>query len=404
MIDFYSRGIRKNLLALSLAVLASPALALAEETTEPVPVRAVAFSPDGSQLAVGFGDREVAGGLLLWRIGEKRIARVVPTKVGVSSLAFSSTRKYLAFSTYGHAPQVLSWPSLELYAELEATRRGPVAFSPDGTVLATGCEDHNVYLWDAASRMDKRSLEGHRDNAYTIAFSPDGSRLISAAQPAVQVWDVASGEKPLELKHGRSLNSSAAFSPDGSRIITGGWDGMLRIWDAASGEPRAKLHGWGGVERFVYSSKTKTLALIGTETVVGFYELSFDPPPAESVAQIEGAVKQLDDDSYDIREAASAQLVKTGLLADAELARLMKESPSAEVRIRARRARQAITSQPQTLVHEHTARTRCLALSPAGTLLASGADDGLVHLWDIAARKSVESFSPAELARNEKRE
>ena len=401
-----------NLLWLTLVWLACITAISADEAedaelVQPVPVRAVAFSPDGVYLAVGYGDREMAGGLLIWNVSQQRAENRMELKPGVSSLSFSPNGKLLALSQYSQSPRLLKWPSLVPDAEFDAAiersrddtsfpQRGPVAFSSDSSLLAMSCEDHNVYCWDVASRSMEATLKGHRENAYTIAFSSDSRRIASAAQSGVLVWDAASGEKQVEVKHGSWLNSSVAFSPDGRWLITGGWDGSFRQWNATTGTLRSKVHGWGGVDSLVYSAPASTLAVIGTGKALALYDLSFEPPSEQLAQQIAGAMQQLDDDSYELREAASASLIKAGLFADAELARLTKESPSAEVRIRARRARQAVGQQRAALLQKHTGRTRCLALDPTGMTLATGADDGTVQLWDMAARKHLQGFLPAK--------
>lgn len=388
---------RYCLLCVAVCWLGDAFATQAEEIDEaqPVPVRAVAFSPDGAHLAVGYGDREASGGLLIWNVAQRREDKRVELQPGVSSLSFSSDGKLLAISQYGLAPRVLKWPSLELEAEFDAARRGPVAFSPDGALLAMSCEDHNVYGWDVAKRAEKLKLEGHHENAYSISFSSDSLRIASAAENGVLVWDLASGEKQVEVKHGSWLNSSAIFSPDGRWLISGGWDGSFRQWDATTGALQCKLRGRGGVDRLIYSAPTSTLAVIGTGKALALYDLSFDAPSEELAKQIAGALQQLDDDSYEMREAASAKVVKLGMVVDADLARLTKDSPSAEVRIRARRLRQVLGEKPQAVLQEHTARTRCLALDPTGMTLASGSDDGTVQFWDLGTRKHVGGFVAA---------
>lgn len=369
---------------------------------EPVSVRSMAFSPDGKHLAVGFGTKEVAGGLLIWSLADQSAVRTHSSPTGVSSLAFSPDGKYLAYSPYGNVPQLRRWPSLETEAELDAARRGPVAFSPDSRMLATSREDRAVACWRVGERKEGPVLSGHGDAPYTIAFSPDGRQIVSAARPGVLVWDLETGEQRLQLHHGQSLTSCAHFSPDGRWILTGGWDGTLRLWDGATGKQRCRLGGMGGVDRFVFAPETSTLAVSGTGTAIDLFRLSFSEPSAEALAQIAGALARLDDNAYPVRQAASEELVRVGFAAEAELARAAADSPSAEVRIRARRARQAILSQPFAQLYEHTARIRCLAVTPAGTLLASGGDDGSVRLWDLAARTQVATFIPAKLAADHK--
>ena len=394
---------RLILAAVAFAALVRAALAQdVAPQSDPISVRALAFSPDGKHLAVGFGTKDVEGGILIWNVADRSVLHVLDSPTGVSSLAFSPDGKYLAHSAYDRPPQIRRWPSLETEAELDVARRGPVAFSPDSRVLATSREDRAVACWRVGEREEGPVLSGHGDAPYTIAFSPDGRQIVSAARPGVLVWDLETGEQRLQLHHGQSLTSCALFSPDGRWILTGGWDGTLRLWDGATGKQRCRLGGMGGVDRFVFAPATSTLAVSGTGTAIDLFRLSFRELSAETLAQITSALARLDDDAYPVRQAASEELVRVGFAAEAELARAAADSPSAEVRIRARRARQAILSQPFAQLYEHTARIRCLAVTPAGTLLASGGDDGSVRLWDLAARTQVATFIPAKLAAERK--
>ena len=67
-----------------------------------------------------------------------------------------------------------------------------MAFSPDGTVLATGSHDLTIKLWDVATGRERATLRGHTGNVYTVAFSPDGSLLASGSlDGTVRIWDMA---------------------------------------------------------------------------------------------------------------------------------------------------------------------------------------------------------------------
>ena len=76
----------------------------------------------------------------------------------------------------------------------------------------------------------------------SAAFSPDGSRIVTASSDnTARVWDAATGKAIVVLSGHEDGVISAAFSPDGSRIVTASWDQTARIWDAATGKAIAIL-------------------------------------------------------------------------------------------------------------------------------------------------------------------
>jgi len=366
------------------------------EETQPVSVRSVAFTPDGNHLLVGYGTREAAGGLLIWNVKEKRAERKLDTKTGVHSLSFSKDGKLLALAAYDRPPRLLQWPGLEVTAEMVETRRGPIALARDGSLLVMGSAEGNIHCWDVVAKQDRQTLKGQRET-YTVAVAPDAQRVAAAGRDGVLVWDVISGEEKLRLKHGSSLTSAVLFSPDGQWILTGGWDNKVRIWAAENGSLRARIGWFGGYDRLAYAPEHNLLAGTGTGNIVGLYQLNLATPPAAAIAQVQDVLRRFDDDSYAVREAATAEVLKIGFLGEAELGKAMQESSSTEVRIRARRAREKVLSEPLVQFNEHTARTRCVSISPSGTLLATGADDGTLRLWDIPGRKQIDVSIPADV-------
>jgi WD40 repeat protein len=139
-------------------------------------------------------------------------------------------------------------------AALEAHERGVwgVAFSPDGTRIATVSFDETARVWDAATGQELAVLKGHRDLVSEVAFSPDGTRIAtgSGLDRTVRVWDAATGEELVVLKGEElvvlewrgGLQMNTPFSPDGTRIATkSALDRTVRVWDAATGEELAVL-------------------------------------------------------------------------------------------------------------------------------------------------------------------
>jgi hypothetical protein len=118
-----------------------------------------------------------------------------------------------------------------------------VAFSPNGRRIATGSFDETAKVWDADSGRELLTLRGHTDWIWSLAFSPDGRRIVTGCRDhTAKVWDTESGTNLLTIK-GPEMISSVAFSPDGRRIVTGCSDHTARVWDTESGTNLLTLRG-----------------------------------------------------------------------------------------------------------------------------------------------------------------
>ena len=93
------------------------------------------------------------------------------------------------------------------------------------------------YYWQRQTHLEIKTLRGHTALITSVAFSPDGKRILTGSwDRTAKVWDATSGKELRTLKgHGDKLNA-VAFSLNGQRIVTGSEDHTARVWDAASGK------------------------------------------------------------------------------------------------------------------------------------------------------------------------
>jgi WD40 repeat protein len=354
-------------------------------------VRVVAWSPDGRLLAAGYGVPKEPGSLIVWDVATRMPVLTVREPTGVAAVAFSPDGKTLGIGLYNHRAELLDAGTGKVRATLQGHEDAirSLAFSPDGKTIATGSWDRTVKLWEVASGAATNTLKGPRNRILSVAYSPDG-RWIAAGGSEEEgfLWDAETGKVLRTVRHGGLLVRSPCFSADARWLVTGGYDGTARLWDVATGRLRAKFGGMGGLDGVAYCSTSGVLATWNNETV-HLLDATLREPTAAELERIRGLIRRWDDDRYEVREAASRDLLAIGFLAEAELSKVMQETESAEVRIRARTVRAQLQSRPQANLRGHARTVTFAAFAPNGKMLATASNDGTVKLWDVTGRKEV---------------
>jgi WD40 repeat protein len=354
-------------------------------------VRVVAWSPGGRLLAAGYGVPKKPGTLVVWDVAARKPVLTMHEPTGVPAVAFAPDGKTLAIGMYNHSAKLLEAGTGKVRTILQGHEDAvrSLAFSPDGKTLATGSWDRTVKLWEVASGTAVKTLTGLKGRIVSVAYSPEGKWIAAGGSDEEGfVWEAATGKVARTVKHGGLVVRSPCFSADGRWLVTGGYDGTIRLWEMASGSLRAKFGRMGGLDGVAYHSPSGVL--VGwNEEGVHLRDATLREPTAEELKRIRGLIRRWDDDRYEVREAAGRELLAVGFLADAELNKVMQETPSAEVRIRARRLRMQLQGGPQTPLRGHARDVTFAAFAPDGKTLATGSNDGTVKLWDLPGRKEI---------------
>ena len=211
----------------------------------------IAFSYDGRMLASASDDRTVR----MWNSSSAEEERTLQHTCAVTKATFSHDGTKLASVSYDNIMRMWDVAKGESQQMLRHERRiSCVAFSPDGTMLAFGddAQPGCIRLWNLTTGTVGRLLWDEAGRPRTLAFSADGTKLVSISGSFVYIWNVATAESSGTTQGRVEPAINVISSPDGSKAVSWHEDGSIRVWKAASGSsamlPDGNVDFWGNVE------------------------------------------------------------------------------------------------------------------------------------------------------------
>ncbi len=254
-----------------------------------------------------------------------------------------------------------------------------VAMSPDGKQVVSASWDNTIRVWDVLKGTELLTISREQGNAvHCVALSSDGKYIASGdGSGEILVSDAGSGKEVLTLKGHVYGVSSIAFSPDGSRIVSGSWDNMAKIWDAVTGtKPTTLIFSYtGGISSVAFSPDGKRIAL----GAFGDSKIKLlDAVTTEELMTISG---QSISCSFVSFSPDNKFIVSVG---DNDIIKIWDSSTGAEL----------------MTLRGHEGRVNSVAFSLDGKRIASGSADNTIKVWDIATGENMLTFRGHERSVN----
>lgn len=332
------------------------------------PANQIAYSPDGSHLAV-------VSDIGVWiydaQTGTEQALLTGHTDEPVLKAAFSPDGHMIAVIVYDYGQDVQMWDTKTwtLKDKLRGydQRAMDLAFSPDGRTIAIADMDQTTQLWDVDTMTLKCRLEGSTDDPgnegtefFNLAYSPNGDTFaIGAGDGTIRLWDTATGKHLQTLIGSITLAGGYAFSSDGNTLATRSFSNTVWLWDVTTGRQKATLEEGIGMmgENITYSPNRNVLAIPAWnglqlwDTATGKRKVTLD-----HTFQVENYAFTPDGRTIAVVGQPENQVWKVRLL--------------------------DLTTGKQKHALEHSDAVESIAFNPDGRTIATVTADNTVRVWD----------------------
>jgi WD40 repeat protein len=312
------------------------------------PVHSLAWSPDGKRLASGNGEFIASN-----------ITDVSDFTARIWDVA--SGQPVRMFRSFADSVKVVVW-------------------SPDGKMLVTGTADAALQIWDIESGQVTKAMKT-RAGVAGVAWLPNGKYLIvGCSDGALQLWNATSGNLLQSASDEAGAPPqiwSVAWSPDGAQVALGGQDGTVRIWDTTAWKETYQLSHGSSVKSVAWSQNGTLLASGGEDGLTQVWNW------ATKKAVFQLPAQKYEDQISPIFSLAWAPDSKRLAVADWGSVRIVDSISGHEI-WRVRRGGMTVVGQ--------------VAWSPDGKWLAINGEVNVLQLWDSEGRTSMDNahfLSPA---------
>ncbi|HMF19984.1 MAG TPA: serine/threonine-protein kinase [Gemmataceae bacterium] len=383
---------------------------------------AVAYRPDGKQLASAGGHPNKPGEIKIWEPATGKLLKSLHDhSQPITAIAYSPDGKYLASASYDRTVKIWDADSGDLLQTLRGDK-GPVmcvAFHPDGNLLVSGGKDQTLRSWKRGDKSwySDRTWPGHAAAINAVAFHPDGTTFASAGQDKIVILWQTNGKGQQTLRGHEGPVTSLAFSPgekilvsgggrgpkrgevklwslpDGKmlanyyglservlclafghdgRFAAGGSDGLIRIWDQANASEPFRLHGDKNmVFGLAFSPDGRYLASAGRSGRIHIWNSTGGQESLNIAKLLQTETVAFSPDSKLL--AIAGKSINDGgeiRISDLDSGKLVKGFKGVKGSIQA------------------------IAFGPKGKRLVSGGDDRIVRLFDLEANEKTKSAPP----------
>ncbi|KAJ5766476.1 uncharacterized protein N7511_004092 [Penicillium nucicola] len=235
-------------------------------------VTSIAWLQDECKLVSASSDAT----LRIWDTTTEQCVQVLEGHTApVISIALSQNQ--LASGSAGGTVKVWELNTYHCISTFEGYNKHPgsLVWSPDGSRLASAAMDHKVTIWNSTSQCNLM-LQKHTDSVRSLAWSKDGSRLASASRDkTINIWDTNTGQNVFTLDGHNDIVNSVSWSSDGNRLASGALYGKLIIWDTISGQELSTFEGHTGtIESLAWSPNGSRLASGASDHTVRIWDTS----------------------------------------------------------------------------------------------------------------------------------